>query len=91
MPPTPRPWTPAEDEIVRTLPPREAARRLGRTVPAVCTRRCKLGIAPDLRRWTPAEDALIAKMPLEQAARYLHRSPESIRQRLIKLGLLRRL
>ena len=37
-------WTPAEDELVRTLPPTEAAERTGRTLPAVYQRRHDLGV-----------------------------------------------
>ena len=39
-----RPWTPHEDALVRALPPREATRRTGRTLPAVYRRRHALGI-----------------------------------------------
>jgi hypothetical protein len=42
-------WTAAEDELVRTLPRGEAARRTGRTPQAVTDRRRKLGL-PDGRR-----------------------------------------
>ena len=38
-------WTAPEDELVRTLPPEEAARRTGRTLSAVYTRRRTLGVA----------------------------------------------
>jgi hypothetical protein len=38
------PWTPAEDELVRALPPAEAAGRAGRTLPAVYYRRHQLGV-----------------------------------------------
>ena len=40
-----RAWTPEEDELVRALPPAEAAERTGRTLPAVHERRRALGIA----------------------------------------------
>jgi hypothetical protein len=36
-------WTDDADELVRTLPPAEVARRTGHTVPAVWTRRWELG------------------------------------------------
>jgi hypothetical protein len=42
-------WTAEEDELVRTLPPAEAARRTGRTPHAVTDRRRLLGV-PDGRR-----------------------------------------
>jgi hypothetical protein len=38
------PWTPAEDELARALPPAEAAARTGRTLPAVYQRRYQLGV-----------------------------------------------
>jgi hypothetical protein len=39
-----RRWSAAEDELVRTMTPQEAARRTGRTVVAVWSRRAKLGV-----------------------------------------------
>jgi hypothetical protein len=39
-------WTPGEDELVRTLPPAEAARRTGRSLLAVYARCNELGV-PD--------------------------------------------
>jgi hypothetical protein len=42
-------WMPEEDELVRTLPRGEAARRTGRTPQAVSDRRQVLGL-PDGRR-----------------------------------------
>jgi hypothetical protein len=39
-----RAWTPEEDDLVRALPPAEAARRTGRTVKAVYGRRYSLGM-----------------------------------------------
>jgi hypothetical protein len=41
-----RPWTPREDELLRTLPPAEVARRSGRTLLAVYVRCHELGL-PD--------------------------------------------
>ena len=40
-----RPWTAEEDELVRSLPPAEAARRTRRTLTAVHYRRAVLGLA----------------------------------------------
>src|SRR5258708_2109378 len=39
-----RPWTEAEDALLRTMPPAEVVRRTGRTLSAVCSRRDKLGL-----------------------------------------------
>jgi hypothetical protein len=38
------PWTPNEDELVRTLAPDEAARKTGRSLLAVYKRRFRLGV-----------------------------------------------
>jgi hypothetical protein len=42
--PASRPWKPAEDEILRRLPPGQAAEQLGRTRAAIRDRRHKLGL-----------------------------------------------
>jgi hypothetical protein len=41
-----RPWTPEENQLVRTLPPSEVARRTGRSYLAVYMRRRELGVDP---------------------------------------------
>jgi hypothetical protein len=45
-----RPWTPEEDELVRTLPAKEVGRRTGRTLTAVYSRRIALGLPDDRTR-----------------------------------------
>jgi hypothetical protein len=47
-----RPWTPEEDQLVRDLPAKEAARQTERTLVAVNHRRRALGIARSRRRRT---------------------------------------
>jgi hypothetical protein len=42
--PRSRSWTPEEDELVRTLPPRETAHRTGRSMASVYQRRRVLGL-----------------------------------------------
>ena len=42
-------WTAEEDDLVQTLPAKEAAERTGRTLEAVYSRRSELGV-PDGRR-----------------------------------------
>jgi hypothetical protein len=44
------PWEPWEDELVRSLPRKDAARRTGRTVGAVTAQRATLGLADGRRR-----------------------------------------
>jgi hypothetical protein len=82
-----RPWTEADDRLVWTLAPPEAARRLGRTLSAVYQRRAKLGAESVKRPWTAAEDRLIMRMPPAVASRYIRRSEDAIDQRRRKLGL----
>jgi hypothetical protein len=40
----PKPWTPEEEELVRNLPPKQAAGRTGRSLAAVYHRRRRLGM-----------------------------------------------
>jgi hypothetical protein len=40
----PKPWTPEEDELVRNLPPKQAAGQTGRSLEAVYHRRRQLGM-----------------------------------------------
>jgi hypothetical protein len=46
----PRPWTAAEDALVRKLSPTEVAKRTGRTIGAAKTRRAKLHKATGTRK-----------------------------------------
>jgi hypothetical protein len=39
-------WAPEEDELLRTLPPAEVARRTGRSPKAATSRRMSLGLPP---------------------------------------------
>jgi hypothetical protein len=82
-----RRWSDADDELVRTLPPTEAAHRTGWTLAAIHQRRYVLETDSLKRRWSEAEDRLLAKLPPDQAARYLKRSPDSIRSRRAFHGL----
>src|SRR5205823_1415613 len=85
--PTPRPWPAREDELVRTLSPREATRQTGRTAPAVYQRRHLLDVSRLGRRWTDAEDRLLARLPPALAVQYLRRTPASLKARCRTLGL----
>jgi hypothetical protein len=44
------PWTAEEDQLLKTLPPEEVARRTGRTLTAIYTRRRRLGMPGGRRR-----------------------------------------
>jgi hypothetical protein len=82
-----RPWTQADDELVLSLPPAEAAKRIGRSVQSVYHRRHALRAGASKRPWTEAEDRLLMRLPFEVAIRYIKRSPWAIDQRRRKLGL----
>jgi hypothetical protein len=77
-----RRWTAAEERIVRKLPPRNAARKLGRTLAAVMYRRNKLGLGRSWRHWTAAEDRIVSKLtPVAAAKRLPRRTLHAIRTR----------
>jgi hypothetical protein len=52
-----RPWTAREDEAVRAIPPREAARQIGRPIQAVYFRRHMLRVPPLVDRRLPVSDS----------------------------------
>jgi hypothetical protein len=87
-----RPWTPEEDDLVRTLPPQEVAQQTGHTLAAVYKRRHRIGAvtarddqAP--RRWTLQEDQLVRTLPVQEAARRTGRSLTAVYIRRHQLGL----
>src|SRR5262245_51463899 len=93
--PIPRPayryWTPAEDSLVRSLPPRAAARKIGRPLRAIYHRRFKIGLIGPRggRKWTAAEDRVVLRFrPAEAAKRLPHLTIALISRR--RLVLLRR-
>jgi hypothetical protein len=86
---TRRPWTPADDDRVRTLPPVQAAAATGRTLAAVYRRRCRLGLSAPKgdRAWTPAEDRLVRTLPPHAASAATGRSVSAVYARRVALGL----
>jgi hypothetical protein len=81
------PWTPAEDALVRTLPPAAAARATGRPQAGVYHRRCRLGLAAPRCSWTATEDARVRALSPAAAARALGRTLSSVyaRQHVFEL------
>ena len=95
-------WTPAEDALVLSLPPRECERRTLRTNSAVRARRVKLKRlgkpVTDLRFleervkagrsiWTPKADAVVRRTRPAEAAMNLGVTPRSVYRRRKALGL----
>jgi len=89
-----RPWTPAEDAMMRELwPQRGLAAQLNRT-PATCRARAMhLGLARPTSPWTPADDAALRELwqhqPAAEVAARLGRSAGACRARAGVLGLTR--
>jgi hypothetical protein len=89
------PWRPEEDELLRALPPEEAARRTGRSLRAVYRRRHQLGLpglrtGPRPRAWTGKEDKLVRALPAAAVAQRTGRSLSAVYARRRELGMGRR-
>ena len=84
-----RPWTPEEDELARTLAPREAARQTGRSLRAVYDRRHALGLT-NAGGWTAAEDELVRTLPPKEAAERTGRTVVAVYERRRDLGVAQR-
>ena len=84
-----RRWSPAEDDLVRTLSPDQVAAATKRTLGAVYRRRGRLGLStPKARRtWTPIEDRLVRTLSPEAASAALGRSLHAVYGRRSGLGL----
>ena len=65
-----RRWTAEEDRIATTLPPEEAAQKLGRTVKAVQVRRSVINATQNWN-WTPDEDRIVTAMKPRFVAKLL--------------------
>jgi hypothetical protein len=63
-----KPWTAEEDEAVKTMRPKEAAERTGRTLQAVWARRQALGLPDGRASWTAEEDEAVRTLPPKEAA-----------------------
>jgi hypothetical protein len=85
-----RHWTPEEDGLLGTMPDKEAAMVLCRTIAAIGARREQLGLPPSnpkWRPWTRQEDALLGTQPDKDIARLLGRTPKMVLYRRMKLGV----
>lgn len=79
-----RRWTVAETRLLGTMPDKELARRLKRTLPALQSRRHILGIPylnPTFKRWKPEEDKLLGRFSDEEVARRANRPLNSVKTR----------
>lgn len=86
-----RPWTAAEDKLLKRLSVEAAAVASGRTLSAIRNRRHKLGLCTcdPSRHWTAAEDRIVvAHKPREAHKRLRGRSIRAIyaRRRVLRYG-----
>jgi len=71
-----RPWTAEEDSLLGTKSDRALARKLGRTVKAVKTRRRLKGVFL-VKEWRPEDDKILGTRPDRQVALLLGRLIEN--------------
>lgn len=81
-----RVWTAAEDELIRQLPLKEAAKAVGAHRTTVAIRRRELGLVRALRTWTAAEDEIVTGLSVREAADRLGMTERAIRSRREQLA-----
>ena len=81
-----RPWTAEEDSLLGTKSDRALARKFGRTVKAVKTRRRLKGVSL-VKEWRPEDDKILGTRPDRQVALLLGRLIENVAWRRRKLGI----
>jgi hypothetical protein len=84
------PWTKSEIALVGKLPDKEVARRTGRTLYAVQTRRNRLKLPNALGariKWLPGEVRLLGTAPDKEIARRLGRPVLSVKRKRLALGV----
>lgn len=84
-------WTPEQDRLLGTGLDSAVAEKLGRSVNAVRSRRCALGIPvhehTGARPWTPIEEKLLGKKPDDEVARLLGRGARGVQIHRQSLGI----
>src|ERR1039457_1344558 len=87
-PPSPsrRRWTAEEDSLLGTRSDRSLARKFGRTVQAVKTRRRLKGVFL-VKEWRPEDDTILGTRPDRQVALLLGRLIENVAWRRRKFGI----
>ncbi len=85
-----RPWTKAEDKLVRRLAAADVVAKTDRTLLAVYMRRVALGIQGEAgQQWTKKEIALMGKLSDAQVAARVGRTKESVARKRVILGIRR--
>ena len=83
----PKPWSAEEIAMLGKASDAQVARRLGRSVTSVKTRRLRLGIGSSRQRWAPEQDALLGKFPDQTLARRLGCTVKAVQARRERLGI----
>lgn len=83
----PKPWSAEEIAMLGKTPDAQVARRLGRSVVSVKSRRLRLGIASSRHRWAPHQDTLLGKVPDKTLARRLGCTVKAVQARRERLGI----
>ncbi|HEY6181086.1 MAG TPA: hypothetical protein VIW67_02510 [Terriglobales bacterium] len=84
-------WTPTQDRLLGTAADSVIAERLGRSVDAVRSRRCSLGVPvhrhTGAQQWTPAEEKLLGTKPDDEIAEILGRGARGVQIHRQNLGI----
>lgn len=79
-------WSEEEDALLGTMPDKPLAKKLGRSVEAVCARRHEKRISLR-RKWRPDEERRLGTLPDAQVAKLLQRDQASVTERRRRLGI----
>src|SRR5262245_14740221 len=87
-----RKWSAKELRLLRKRPDRELAKRFGRSLQAIATKRCLLGIPRvvgpgENRPWTGEEEAVLGSAPDNEIGQRLKRTAVSVTKRRQALNI----
>src|ERR1019366_9772042 len=88
--PPSRPWTPAEHQLLGTLPDSQLAAQLGRSWWAVAKRRFRYQVppfGPKFKPWPPAHLRLLGKIADAEVSLRSGRSKTAVQTKRRKLGI----
>jgi DNA-binding CsgD family transcriptional regulator len=83
----PKPWSAEEIALLSKASDAQVARRLGRSVTSVKTKRLRLGIPSSRHPWAPEQDALLGKFPDQTLARRMGCTVKAVQARRERLGI----
>ena len=83
----PKPWRAEEIAMLGKASDAQVARRLGRSVTSVKTKRLRLGLASSRHRWRLGQEVLLGKFPDQTLARRLGCTVKAVQARRERLGI----